>query len=111
MRTFWQPPAGQPADYALAGLQSLLGFVTNVHVQLSAPVAAGGTDGQPLSAGEERWRPYIKALRATGRWHMLLLGRARRCGGAVPAGCRDAQGVVGVGRASGVGVKRRLAGG
>jgi len=69
-RTYWQPPHIAKAAQKLEGLETLLPYVTNVHVfhwyhdTLSR---------YPLSRGKEDWAKYADCLRASGNEHVLSL--------------------------------------
>jgi len=68
--TLWQPPNGKSPEYCLEGLNAVLPRLSNVHVFHWGP---SSKDRNLLEAGTERWKPYLEALRSTGRDHHLLL--------------------------------------
>lgn len=63
--TFWQPPNGAPADDCLAGLRTVLPFLSNLHVFHWWPDT---DDRRPLAEGSDRWREYLR-LAATAPGH------------------------------------------
>ncbi len=57
---YWQPPNGQPTEYCLEGLKTVLHRVTNLHV-FYWQHENGQNIRRPLSEGEERWLQYLAA--------------------------------------------------
>jgi sugar phosphate isomerase/epimerase len=64
MRTFWQPPNGMTTADALAGLQVLLLYVSNLHVFHWWPEHRHRL---PLVEGSERWAAYLQQAASDGK--------------------------------------------
>ena len=68
--TYWQPPACTDVPYRLAGLMSVLPYLTNVHVfEWDKQTRARC----PLREGFEEWKHYLSVVAADARDHHLLL--------------------------------------
>lgn len=68
--TCWQPHNGEETGECLAGLESVLPRVSNLHVFHWWPTS---TDRHPLAEGEERWTRFLSLIRqAPGDRHALL---------------------------------------
>ena len=61
LRTLWQPPNGMAPAAALAGLDRVATWLSNVHVFHWWPVAA---DRHPLADGGDRWPAYLRGAAA-----------------------------------------------
>ena len=61
LRTFWQPPNGMAAADAVAGLNRVRPWLSNVHVFHWWP---DGNVRHPLADGGDRWFPYLRAVAA-----------------------------------------------
>jgi len=70
LRTYWQPPHGQSADDATAGLVRLLPHLSHLHVFHWWP---NPQTRLPLAQGAERWSRFLEtASRAPGDRFALL---------------------------------------
>ena len=67
-RTYWQPDSGRSVAANLAGLQSILPQLTNVHCYHWV-----NNDRRPLVEGGDSWRQYFAAVQSSGRTHCALL--------------------------------------
>ena len=70
--TFWQPRVDGTVDEKIAGLQSILPNLTNVHAyhwtKKNSDIVR-----KPLSAGKPEWHRYLETIRQSGRDHRVLL--------------------------------------
>ena len=69
IKIYWQPIVGSKANYCLAGLKSLIPWVTNIHT------FHWGQSGErrPLIEGQDAWKRYLSVIAASNRDHFLLL--------------------------------------
>lgn len=70
IKTLWQPPVGMDVDDCLNGLNSVLDWVTNVHV---FQWGATSKEKYPLADGQSAWSRYISTVQNTNREHCFLL--------------------------------------
>ncbi len=68
LRTYWQPPIGQPLEDNLAGLDAMRPWLSNVHLYHYA-------EGKrmTLSEGAAAWAEYLPHIAATGRTHYAMI--------------------------------------
>lgn len=59
MRSYWQPPSQGTVEDALASLQAVQPWLTNLHVH-HFPTVDGERQRLALSEGEERWDAYLQ---------------------------------------------------
>jgi 3-dehydroshikimate dehydratase len=69
LRTLWQPPVGMDPTPALAGLNRVAPWLSNVHVFHWWPDAR---DRRPLAEGEAHWAAYLPAAAAAGSAYASL---------------------------------------
>jgi 3-dehydroshikimate dehydratase len=73
LRTFWQPIAGTPHRQALQGLQQIIPWLSNVHVNHRDPVSK---ERALLTSGESVWREFLKIIpQDKNRWLLLEFTR------------------------------------
>jgi sugar phosphate isomerase/epimerase len=70
--SYWQPSVDDPMVERLDSLQSLLPYLTNLHV-FHWVKSSEGTDQRPLDEGRAEWTNYLRAATATGRDHAAML--------------------------------------
>ena len=70
VKTYWQPTTTRDVEYCLAGLESLLPWLCNVHVFHWDPATR---QRRPLAEGEAVWKQYLQRIRSTGRDHFIML--------------------------------------
>lgn len=69
IRCYWQPPLGHSDTYCLAGLHSILAWLSHVHVfQWDADHTR-----HPLIAGANRWLKYLGSIAPTASDHFAML--------------------------------------
>lgn len=69
--TLWQPPVGMDPETCVAGLQTVLPWLANVHCFNWGP--GGRSDAHPLADAAETWKRYLEQLPQTqeDRWVLL----------------------------------------
>lgn len=70
LQTFWQPPHTPDLNAKIHGLQTLLPWLTNVHVFHWHPQTL---ERFKLDEGESDWRKYLDIISASQRHHTLSL--------------------------------------
>lgn len=70
IRINWQPQIGVSTDDCVAGLKSMLSWLSNVHV---FQWIKSYSDRYPLADGEEAWKRCIAAVVSSGRGHCFLI--------------------------------------
>ena len=73
VKTYWQEPRGQTVAENLAGIDDLLPWLTNIHVNNSRPTGGGRPDRLPLAAGAEAWEQYLEKIASTDRTHHAMI--------------------------------------
>lgn len=68
--TYWQPPNEQTFEYCYQGLRAISAHVSHLHC---FHWGTGGKDRYPLSAGKDRWIPYLRHVQGLPDCHGVLL--------------------------------------
>lgn len=72
VKVYWQPPVGLSIEENLAGLERILRWLANVHVQ-STHVVAGEPHRAPLSANADAWQRYLEKIASIAGDHFAML--------------------------------------
>ncbi len=72
MKTYWQPFSHLSVEENLLGLRDILPYLVNIHA-FWWTIRDGTTAREPISAGAEAWKRYLREAAATGRNHHILL--------------------------------------
>jgi sugar phosphate isomerase/epimerase len=69
LRSLWQPPNGRDTEYRLAGLRTIMPWLSNVHI------FTWDEENRrlPLADGEEWWKLFLAEAASTGRDHDVLM--------------------------------------
>lgn len=70
VKTYWQPPGKASLAYCLAGLESVLPWLCNIHAFHWQPDFASR---RPFAEGVEYWRQFLQLALRTGRDHWVML--------------------------------------
>jgi 3-dehydroshikimate dehydratase len=70
---YWQPPHRISHEKRRESLETLLPYVTNVHVFQWHPNHPQPQVRYPLADGAADWQPYLESLRTSGRNHALMI--------------------------------------
>jgi len=70
VKTYWQPAIGKKIEYRLAGLKSILPWLSNIHIFHWGDKPE---DRRPLNNGSAEWIRYLECVSSTGRNHFALL--------------------------------------
>ena len=72
VQTYWQPSVGLSIHDRLAGLNHILGYLSNIHV-FRWVARAGTIRRRPLAEGADEWARYFEAIGETGREHYAMI--------------------------------------
>jgi sugar phosphate isomerase/epimerase len=73
VKSYWQRPGGQTVKQNLAGLDGILPWLTNVHVNYSQGDDEGEVARRPLADGAEAWQQYFEKIATADRIHYAMI--------------------------------------
>ncbi|MGC9350050.1 MAG: sugar phosphate isomerase/epimerase family protein, partial [Anaerolineae bacterium] len=73
VKTYWQQPSGKTIAQNLEGIDDILPWLTNIHVNNSRATDEGKMERLPLAAASDAWRQYLEKVATTNRTHHAMI--------------------------------------